>query len=167
MLLPVYGFSDAAIRNLVVILAVGLFITLALSWAFEWTPKGIVKDSGEDPSTPAAVEGNKRIDRFIIFILVVGVAFFSVDKFVLDPARDAQNIEAATEKGRADALLKVLSDKSVAVLPFVSRSTLGDDVYFVDGIHDDILTALARIASLVVTSRTSVEQYRGTSQTMR
>jgi TolB-like protein/Tfp pilus assembly protein PilF len=166
MLLPVYGFTDAAIRNLVVILAVGLLVTLALSWAFDWTPGGITKTADVDPSTPTPRRDNKRLDRFIIFMLVIAVAFFSIDKFVLDPARDARDIEAATEKGRADALLKIENDKSVAVLPFANRSTRDDDVYFVDGIHDDILTQLARINSLAVTSRTSVEQFRGTSQTM-
>ncbi len=167
MLLPVYGFTDAAIRNLVAILAVGLLVTVVLSWAFEWTPKGIAKDSGVDPSVPASGKDNKRLDRFIIFVLIIAVAFFSVDKFVLDPARDARDIEAATEKGRADALLNIKNDKSVAVLPFANRSARDDDVYFVDGIHDDILTQLARIRSLAVTSRTSVGQYRGTSKTMK
>jgi len=167
MLLPVYGFTDAAIRNLVAILIVGLLVTVALSWAFEWTPKGIAKDSGVDPSAPTSGQDNKRLDRFITLVLVVAVAFFAVDKFVLDPARDARDIEAATEKGRADALLNIKNDKSVAVLPFANRSARDDDAYFVDGMHDDILTQLARIRSLVVTSRTSVEQFRGTSQTMK
>jgi TolB-like protein len=166
MLLPVYGFSDAAIRNLVTVLAVGLPFTLLLAWKFEWTPEGIFKDSDTAPSAPKD-QDHKKLDRFITLVLVVAVAFFAVDKFILDPARDARNIEAATEQGRADALLKVLSDKSVAVLPFANRSTRDDDIYFVDGIHDDILTQLARIGSLVVTSRTSVERFRGTSLSMK
>ena len=164
-LFPAYGFTDAAIRNLVAILGVGLPVALMLAWKFEWTPEGIFKES--DADTPAAPQDNKTLDRFITLVLVVALAFFAVDKFVLDPSRDARNIEAATEKGRADALLKVLSDKSVAVLPFANRSPRDDDVYFVDGIHDDILTQLARIGSLVVTSRTSVEQFRGTSMSMK
>jgi len=166
MLLPVYGFTDAAIRNLVAVLAIGLLVALAVSWAFEWTPAGIIKDSDVEPSAHTAAQDHKRLDRFIIFVLVVAVAFFGVDKFVLDPARDAQDIQAATEKGRTEALQAKEDDKSVAVLPFANRSALEDDVYFVDGIHDDILTQLARITALTVTSRTSVEQYRGTSQTI-
>ena len=166
MLLPVYGFTDAAIRNVVVFLAVGLLVTLALSWVFELTPEGIVKDRGVEPTSTDTRQDHKRLDRFIILVLIIAVAFFTVDKFVLDPARDARNIEMATEQGRASALQKVLSDKSVAVLPFANRSNLDDDVYFVDGIHDDILTQLARVSALVVTSRTSVEQYRGTTQTI-
>jgi TolB-like protein/Tfp pilus assembly protein PilF len=167
MLLPVYGFTDAAIRNLVAALAVGLLITLGLSWAFEWTPAGIVRESDTETSAPQPTDSHKRFDRFVIFLLVLAVAFFGVDKFVLDPARDAEEIQAATERGRADALEARENDKSVAVLPFANRSSLDDDVYFVDGIHDDILTQLARITALTVTSRTSVERYRGTEETIK
>ena len=56
---------------------------------------------------------------------------------------------------------------AIAVLPFVNRSASEDDMYFVDGIHDDILTSLAKIGSLKVISRTSVEQYRDTKKTVK
>jgi TolB-like protein/DNA-binding winged helix-turn-helix (wHTH) protein/tetratricopeptide (TPR) repeat protein len=52
--------------------------------------------------------------------------------------------------------------RSVAVLPFENRSRLEEDAYFVDGLHDDILTQLTRIGGLKVISRTSVEQFRET-----
>ena len=51
---------------------------------------------------------------------------------------------------------------SVAVLPFENRSRLDDDVFFVDGIHDDILTQLSKVSALKVISRTSVEKFRDT-----
>jgi len=57
--------------------------------------------------------------------------------------------------------------RSVAVLPFENRSRLEDDAYFVDGLHDDILTQLTRIGGLKVISRTSVEQFRNTRLTTR
>ncbi len=51
---------------------------------------------------------------------------------------------------------------SIAVLPFDNRSRVEDDVYFVDGIHDDILTQLSKVSGMRVISRTSVEQFRDT-----
>jgi TolB-like protein/Tfp pilus assembly protein PilF len=51
--------------------------------------------------------------------------------------------------------------KSVAVLPFESLSGNKSDSYFADGVQDEILNNLARIAQLKVISRTSVMQYRG------
>jgi len=56
---------------------------------------------------------------------------------------------------------------SLAVLPFENRSKLEDDVFFVDGIHDDILTQLSKIGSLTVIARTSVERFRGTTLPVR
>jgi TolB-like protein/Tfp pilus assembly protein PilF len=51
---------------------------------------------------------------------------------------------------------------SIAVLPFENRSAKQDDAFFVDGIHDDILTQLSKVSALKVISRTSVERFRDT-----
>src|SRR5438105_1291629 len=51
-------------------------------------------------------------------------------------------------------------DKSIAVLPFENLSADPENAFFVDGVHDEILTDLARIADLKVISRTSVMQYK-------
>ena len=52
-------------------------------------------------------------------------------------------------------------EKSIAVLPFENRSEEKANAYFADGIQDEILTRLSKIADLKVISRTSTEQYRG------
>lgn len=57
--------------------------------------------------------------------------------------------------------------RSIAVLPFDMRSEETQDRYFAQGMHDDLLTRLARIDSLTVISRTSVAQYAGTTKTIR
>ena len=58
-------------------------------------------------------------------------------------------------------------DKSIAVLPFRNLSGVAEDAFFVNGIHDDILTQLAKLSSLEkVISRTSMEQYRETTKSM-
>src|SRR5437899_5476867 len=63
--------------------------------------------------------------------------------------------------------LRVL-DKSIAVLPFENLSSDKENVYFTDGVQDQILTALAKVADLKVISRTSVMQYKsGTSRNTR
>jgi len=58
------------------------------------------------------------------------------------------------------AFTKDSAAKSIAVLPFENRSPVKDDSYFVDGVQDDILTNLAKIADLQVISRGSVQAYR-------
>src|SRR5262249_30093435 len=52
-------------------------------------------------------------------------------------------------------------DKSIAVLPFENLSDEKEQVAFANGVQDDILTKLAKIADLKVISRTSVMDYRG------
>ncbi len=54
------------------------------------------------------------------------------------------------------------SRPSIAVLPLENRSRQEDDAFFVDGIHDDILTKLSKVSGLKVISRTSVERFRET-----
>jgi serine/threonine-protein kinase len=56
---------------------------------------------------------------------------------------------------------------SVAVLPLENRSGLEEDVYFTDGIHDEILTQLSKISGLSVRGRTSVMEYRDSPKNLR
>ena len=61
----------------------------------------------------------------------------------------------------------VLLDKSIAVLPFTNMSDDKENAYFADGVHEDLLTQLALVGDLKVTSRTSVAEYRDTRKKVR
>lgn len=61
----------------------------------------------------------------------------------------------------------VVPEKSVAVLPFENLSDDRENTFFADGVHDDILSSLTRIADLKVISRTSVQQYRTGARNVR
>jgi TolB-like protein/class 3 adenylate cyclase/predicted Zn-dependent protease len=63
--------------------------------------------------------------------------------------------------------LAAISEKSIAVLPFDSFSEDKENAYFTDGIQDEILTDLSKIADLKVISRTSVNQYRGVARNLK
>jgi len=70
-------------------------------------------------------------------------------------------------RGPTSSALRVL-DKSIAVLPFENRSEDKANAYFTDGVQDEILTDLAKIADLKVISRTSVLQYKsGVARNLR
>lgn len=77
--------------------------------------------------------------------------------------------DAPAEKTVPGAALPAVADArpSIAVLPFENRSQLKDDAYFVDGVHDDILTQLSKISSLRVISRTSVERFRSSELSIK
>ena len=75
-------------------------------------------------------------------------------------------VEAGTTAAVEGAPNAVAGFRSIAVLPFATRSTREEDQYFAEGMLDDLLTQLSRIDSLTVISRTSVMQYAGTTKTI-
>ena len=77
------------------------------------------------------------------------------------PAFQSMTITPVTSLGTA-AQTESLGDRSIAVLPFENRSNREEDQFFTDGIHDDLLTTIAKIGSMTVISRTSVMEYRDT-----
>jgi TolB-like protein/class 3 adenylate cyclase len=60
-----------------------------------------------------------------------------------------------------------IPEKSIAVLPFENLSDDKENAYFADGVQDDILTNLAKVADLKVISRTSVMQYKSGQRNLR
>jgi len=107
----------------------------------------------------------RRLDRLFLVALALALGFFVFDKFVLDPARDAEELatarQEARQEGRSDAIIESFGDKSIAVLPFVNMSSDPEQEYFADGISEELLTLLARIPKLRVISRSSAFSFKG------
>jgi TolB-like protein len=160
-LFPVYGLPDAAIRLVVAILGVGFIPVLVLSWVFELTPEGLKRDSDTLRSDAEASDSGKKLDRIILVVLALALAYFTFDKFVLDPARDVEMVEEATEQALTRSRVESYGEKSIAVLPFVNMSPDPDQAYFADGIAEELLNLLATIPTLRVTSRSSSFMFRG------
>jgi TolB-like protein/class 3 adenylate cyclase/Flp pilus assembly protein TadD len=70
------------------------------------------------------------------------------------------NRSPPTTVARALSALAAIPEKSIAVLPFENLSNEKENAYFADGVQDEILTGLSRVADLKVISRTSVMQYK-------
>ncbi len=153
------------VRLVLAVLILGLPLTLIFSWVFEMTPEGIKREKDIDRSQSVTHATGRKINVVIIVLLVMGIATVALDRLVPETATIAEQ-PAAVE---AVADNQSVNDKSIAVLPFANRSAREEDVFFVDGIHDDILTQLARVGSLTVISRTSVERFRdlGPTQSMK
>ncbi len=161
------------LRLVLAVLILGLPVALALAWLYELTPEGLIRTSDSDSESRTASLTGRKISILTGVLLVLAIAAVAIDRLMPatqpvpnTPATGTLEDSATTHPDAtrtANATLK----PSIAVLPFANRSSRDDDNYFVDGIHDDILTQLARIGSLVVISRTSVERFRKTSESIR
>ncbi len=101
---PVYGLSDAAIRLVIMLLAIGLIPVVVFAWAFELTPEGFKKEKDIDRSQPTKARTAKTLDRVIMVVLALALAYFAFDKFVLSESREASIAETARQEGRTEAL---------------------------------------------------------------
>jgi len=163
---PRFGFEDSAVRNVIVLLAIGFIPALVLSWFFELTPEGLTRDlPGEAPKSDAP-RTSRMADRLIVIMLLGAVALLAIDKFVLEPTRVAVQIEEATEAARTEAVLRAYGDKSIAVLAFSDMSPTRDQEYLSDGIAEELLNLLSTIKELRVISRSSAFSFKGSDATV-
>jgi TolB-like protein/Tfp pilus assembly protein PilF len=151
--LPGFGVPDWAFRFVVIVLALGFVPVLIFSWAYEITPEGVKreKDVVRDESITSLTA--RRLDFLTIGLVVVALGVLLADRLWL--GRQTAQISPAQPASEQPALLN-----SIAVLPFANRSDRPEDVFFVDGIHDDLLTYVSQIGSIKTISRTSVMKYR-------
>ncbi len=148
-----FGSPEWVSKTVLFLLLLGLPLAIFFAWAFEITPEGLKKEKDVDRSESITPKTGRKIDYLIIGVLVIAVGFLLSDKF------QAPEQEAAIEVIETDG-----SRISIAVLPFDNRSNREEDEFFTTGIHDDLLTTIAKIGSMKVISRTSVMQYKNTTK---
>jgi TolB-like protein len=166
--LPWFNVSASMLRGLVVLLVLGFVPALVFAWVFELTPEGLKRDAEVPPEASIAPHTARRMDRMIIAVLLVALAYFGVDKFVLAPKRDAARAAAAQTGTPAPAAAPVKrAARSIAVLPFVNMSADKENEFFSDGLSEEILNSLARIDGMQVVGRTSSFQFKGTNTDLR
>jgi TolB-like protein/Tfp pilus assembly protein PilF len=151
---PVFDIPNWAIRLIVLLIILGLPIAMVLAWMFEITPQGIRRTETAD--TMPAVPGQKK--HAWIYVVVIGTAV-SIALFFLG-RYTAGNRTAATAPND-------IPSKSIAVLPFDSLSEDKSNAYFAEGVQDEILTRLAKVADLKVISRTSTQRFKSAPSDLR
>jgi TolB-like protein/cytochrome c-type biogenesis protein CcmH/NrfG len=184
--LPMFGAPDWIGRSIVALLAIGFVPTMLFSWIYELTPEGLKRESEIDRNTSITSFTARRIDRSITVVLVLALAYFAVDKFMLAPARNAREIASAVDQAGAastpraaaspsatstnaasgatasdPSIPSIEQDPSIAVLPLQDLSQGKDQEYFSDGITEELLDLLAKVPKLRVIARTSSFSYKG------
>jgi len=161
---PMLRLPDWTATFVMVLLMIGFPMALILAWAFEITPEGIKLEKHVVRDDSITHVTGRKLDFVIIAMLVVALGYFGYDKFVLDPSRDAVEIEAAVQSTREQVASEVEQQKSaktIAVLPFVNMSDDASNEYFSDGVSEEILNLLAQVRELRVTSRSSAFSFKG------
>src|SRR6202171_4367207 len=149
--LPAFNAPQWAMQIVILVLVVGFPIALAFSWAFEITPEGIVRESeGQADQSITHRTGRKLVALTIVLpVIATGVLIF---QFVR--ARSTSQ-SAAT-----------ISNKSIAVLPFDNLSDDKSNAYFSEGVQDEILTRLAKVANVKVIARTSTQRFKSAPENL-
>src|SRR6266498_3127519 len=142
---PFLEIPNWVVRLVIALVVIGFPIALVIAWAFEITPQGIERTEVADTMPLAA--GQKK--HAWIYVAIVG-AVLSIGLFFLGRYGFRNASSSSSE----------LPPKSIAVLPFENLSDEKGNAYFADGIQEEILTRLAKIADLKVISRTSTQQYQ-------
>jgi len=149
---PFFEIPNWAVRLVVLVLIAGFPVALVFSWAFEITPEGIVRESEIESGKSITHHTGRKIVALTIVLAVVATGLL-IFQFVRPRSTSPS---AAT-----------ISNKSIAVLPFDNLSGDPQNAYFSEGVQDEILTRLAKIAELKVISRTSTQRFKSAPNDLR
>ena len=146
------------------VIALGFPLAMFFAWAYGMTPDGIKREAEIDRAQSVTAKTGRKLDFFIIAVLIVALGYFAFDKFVPLASRDTALVQPTSEAAgeQTESL-----DKSIAVLPFVNMSDDASNEYFSDGISEEILNSLAKVKDLKVAGRTSSFSFKGRSEDLR
>lgn len=169
---PAYHAPEWVLQVIIALLLIGLPVALLFSWAYEMTPEGLKPEreiaAGESEPQKTA----RRLDAITIGLLIITIGFVATDRLWLGERKSdmapggptgtttAQQAEAPSPE------VAPQTEHSIAVLPFENMSEDPEQAYLADGVHEALLTDLAKIGELRVISRTSVLQFRETQQSL-
>src|SRR5947208_944704 len=145
---PFFEIPNWAVRLIVLLIIVGFPIALVIAWAFELTPEGIKRAEDVDLAKTHSRGGAW------IYVAIIG-AVFSIGLFFV-----------GRYSGRSSAPTLELPAKSIAVLPFDNLSEDKANAFFAEGVQDEILTRLAKVADLKVIARTSTQKFKSSPENL-
>src|SRR5437762_11402844 len=154
---PFFEIPNWAVRLVVLLVILGFPIALFLAWAFEITPEGIKRAEDVDLNQSITKHTGRKLIWTTVVLAVIAAGLLAFQLLRPKSAVAPRQNEAATGSAPAS---NALPEKSIAVLPFENLSRDPDNAFFTDGVQDEILTNLAKVADLKVISRTSVMQYK-------
>jgi TolB-like protein/Tfp pilus assembly protein PilF len=153
---PAFDAPSWVMKIFIIVIIFGFPVALIFSWAFEITPEGIKLESDIEPNKSIKRRTGRKIVAMTIALAIVAAGLF-VYQFVRSRSSiTSQQSEAATAP----------PNKSIAVLPFDNLSDDKSNAYFTEGVQDEILTRLAKVADLKVIARTSTQRFKSAPENL-
>jgi TolB-like protein len=154
VILPTFQAPDWVMQVLVLFLILAFPVAVLLAWAFELTPQGLKPTSDVDQTQSIRVETGQKLNHVVIALLGIAVVVLIIDNYIF-PDTTVTDPDVAYRR-------------AIAVIPFSNGSIAEENAeFFSAGIHDELLTRLAKISDLKVVSRTSVMEYKDTTKNIR
>ena len=164
ILFPTFEAPAWVMKVFVTAIILGFPVALVFAWAFEITPEGIKRAEDVTPAESITKHTGRKLVWLTLVLGIVAAALLAYQ--FLRPKTIAST--AAAPPVAAASMATPAAEKSIAVLPFENLSDDKQNAFFTDGVQDEILTDLAKVADLKVISRTSVMQYNaGASRNLR
>jgi adenylate cyclase len=151
ILLPTFEAPAWVMKALVVFLALGFAASVFVAWAFEMTPHGMKRTEDVLPNEVIPQWSKRKFGALIVTVAVIAAGLF-----VYQLTRQSSSTNGPT----AD-------NKSIAILPFDNLSRDPDNAFFAEGVQDEILTRLAKVADLKVIARTSTQRFKSAPPDLR
>jgi TolB-like protein/Tfp pilus assembly protein PilF len=147
---PMLRLPEWTATFVTVLLMIGLPVALIFAWAFELTPEGLKREKDVDRSRSITHSTGRKLDFVIIGAMAAALLYFAVN-------HDWNGKQGRIAPGEIT---------SIVVLPLDNLMNDPQQDYFVDGMHDALITELTRIRALKVISRTSAVRYRNTEMSV-
>jgi TolB-like protein len=163
--LPAFDAPSWVMKIFIIVIIFGFPVALIFSWAFEITPEGIKLESEIEPNKSIARRTGRKIVAVTIALAIVAAGLF-VYQLVGRDRWARRSYDQTTEHGRSGGPFLPIPNKSIAVLPFDNLSRDPDNAYFCEGVQDEILTRLAKVADLKVISRTSTQHFKSAPENL-
>src|SRR5438132_2688133 len=150
---PFLEIPNWVVRLVIALVVIGFPIALVIAWAFEATPEGIKRTEVAD-AIPAVAGQKKHVWIYVVAIgAAISIALFFLGRYT-----------ASSRNGRLGE--PSLPQKSIAVMPFDNLSEDKTNAYFAEGVQDEILTRLAKVADLKVIARTSTQKFKSSPENL-
>lgn len=156
---PFFEVPNWAVRLVVLLLILGFPVALVLAWAFEITPEGIVRAEDVPPNAAIARKTGRKLIGITIVLAIIAAGLLAFRFVNRGGSMAANNAKPAITAA-------AIPEKSIAVLPFDNLSEDKTNAYFAEGVQDETLTRLAKVAELKVISRTSTQHFNSSPENL-